>query len=169
MTNPRIKAIDLELKNEVIAVKRVTKVVEGGRRFRFTAIVIVGNGEGVVGYGIGKARDVSQAVKKAVEAARKNLVKVPLRSETLWHEVTGKFKSGRVFLCPAAPGTGVVAGSATRVIAKLAGIKNLLAKSKGSCNPHNMVKATFQAFSQLNDPGMVAKRRGISLQKVFNG
>lgn len=169
MAKPKIKASDLELKEQVIAIKRVTKVVEGGRNFRFTAIVVVGDGNGTIGYGIGKAKDVQKSVGKGIESARKKLIKIPLRGDTLWHEITGKYKAGKVLLRPAAPGTGVVAGSATRIIAKLAGIKNLLAKSKGSSNPHNLVKATFNALTQQNSAGMVAKRRGISLDKVFNG
>ncbi len=169
MRTNKIKANDLELKEEVVAIKRVTKVIEGGRKFRFTAVVVVGDGNGTVGWGKGTAQEVPQAVNKAVETARKNLIKIPLRGDTLWHEVIGKFKAGKVLLRPASAGTGVVAGAATRIIAKRAGIKNLLAKSKGSSNPHNLVKATFDALQQQQSAGMVAKRRGISLEKVFNG
>lgn len=169
MRKTKIKANDVELKEEIVKINRVTKVVTGGRRFGFTAIVVVGNGQGVVGYGIGKAKEAPKAVGKAVENARKNLIKVPLRGDTLWHEITGKYKAGEVLLKPAAPGTGVVAGAATRIIAKVAGIKNLLAKSKRSSNPHNLVKATFNALEQQSTAGMVAKRRGIPLQQVFNG
>ena len=130
MPKQKPKANDFDLEEKVIAIKRVTKVVKGGRNFRFTAIVVVGDGNGTIGYGTGKAKEVQKAVGKGIESARKNLFKVPLRKDTLWHEVTGKYKAGEVLLRPAAPGTGVVAGAATRIIAKVAGIKNLLAKSK---------------------------------------
>lgn len=169
MIKAKIKATDLELKDKVIAVKRVTKVVEGGRKFRFTAIVVVGDNNGTIGYGIGKSKEVKLAIQKAIENARKNLIKIPLRGDTLWNKILGKYKASSVLLMPAAPGTGVVAGSATRIIAQLAGIKNLLAKSKGSTNPHNLVKATFDGLTRQNDAVMVAKRRGIPVEKVFNG
>ncbi len=165
----KIKATNLELKEETIAIKRVTKVVEGGMNFRFTAIIVIGNGAGVVGYGIGKAKDVPKAIQKGIESARKKLIEISLRGDTTWYKTLGKFKSSQVVLKPAAPGTGVVAGGATRVIAKLAGIKNLLAKSKGSSNPHNLVKATFDALTRMEDGYKVAKRRGITINKVFNG
>lgn len=169
MSQQKPKANDFDLQEKVIAIKRVTKVVKGGRNFRFTAIVVVGDRKGTIGYGIGKAKQVPKSVEKAIESARKNLFKVPLRKDTIWHEITGKYKAGEVLLRPAAPGTGVVAGAATRIIAKIAGIKNLLAKSKRSSNPHNLVKATFNALKQQSTAGMVAKRRGIPLNQVFNG
>ena len=166
---PKIKAHELELKEEVIKIKRVSQASEGGRKFRFTAIVVVGNQNGIVGYGIGKAKEVQKSVQKAIENAKKRLIKIPLRNDTLCHQITGKYKAAEVLLKPAAPGTGVVAGAATRAIAKLVGIKNVLSKSKRSSNPHNLVKATFKALEQQNTAAMVAKRRGITIEQVFNG
>lgn len=169
MPNPKIKANDTELQEKVVVINRVTKVVEGGRNFRFTAIVVVGDKKGTIGYGIGKAKEPKKAVNKAIETARKNLITIPLRGDTIWHEATGKYKAGLVILIPAAPGTGVKAGAATRIIVQLAGIKNVLSKSKGSSNPHNLVKATFDALTQQNSALMVAKRRNITTEKVFKG
>lgn len=167
--NKRVNALDLDLQEQVVALNRVAKVVEGGRRFSFAALVIVGDGKGTVGWGAGKARETKDAIRKGGEKGRQRLIEVPLRGDTIWHPVVGKHETARVLLRPAAPGTGVIAGGAARIILKSAGIKNLLAKSMGSSNAHNIVRATFDALQQLTTPGAVAKRRGISLQKVFNG
>lgn len=164
-----IKASEIELKEHVVAIKRVAKVVKGGRRFSFSAIVVVGNGNGVVGYGLGKANEVTDAITKGIDDAKKNLIKVPIRKGTLPHEIIGKYCGGLVLMKPASPGTGVIAGGAMRAVLESAGIKDVLAKSKGSSNPHNVVKATFAALTQLRDAFTVAQTRGIALQKVFNG
>ncbi len=165
----RVKASEIDLKERVVAIKRVAKVVKGGRRFSFSAIVVVGDGHGVVGYGLGKANEVTDAITKGVDDAKKNLFKVPVLNGTIPHEGLGKFGGGFVLLKPAAPGTGVIAGGAMRAVLESAGVHNVLAKSKGSSNPHNVVKATFDALSKMRDPFTVAQYRGISLSKVFNG
>ena len=164
-----VKASEIDLKEKVVAIKRVAKVVKGGRRFSFSAIVVVGDGEGVVGYGLGKANEVTDAITKGIDDAKKNLVKVPVFKGTVPHESIGKFGGGHVLLKPAAPGTGVIAGGAMRAVLESAGVKDVLAKSKGSSNPHNVVKATFNALSKMRDAVTVAKNRGISLEQVFNG
>lgn len=165
----KVKASEIDLKERVVAIKRVAKVVKGGRRFSFSAIVVVGNGEGVVGYGLGKANEVTDAITKGIDDAKKNLVKVPIINGTVPHENIGKYSGGFVLLKPAAEGTGVIAGGAMRAVLESAGIHNVLAKSKGSSNPHNVVKATFDALTNMRDPITVAQHRGISLSKVFNG
>ncbi|MDH5396598.1 MAG: 30S ribosomal protein S5 [Cyclobacteriaceae bacterium] len=165
----KVKASEIDLKEQVVAIKRVAKVVKGGRRFSFSAIVVVGDGHGVVGYGLGKANEVTDAITKGIDDAKKNLVKVPIINGTVPHEGIGKYGGGFVLLKPAAPGTGVIAGGAMRAVLESAGIHNVLAKSKGSSNPHNVVKATFQALINMRDPYTVAQFRGISLSKVFNG
>ncbi|MEL6358977.1 MAG: 30S ribosomal protein S5, partial [Bacteroidota bacterium] len=162
-------ASDFNLEEKVVAVNRVVKVVKGGRNFSFAAVVVVGDGNGVVGYGLGKAKEVTDAITKGVEDAKKNLIKVPILRNTLPHETIGKFGGGTVLLKPAAPGTGIIAGGGARLVLESAGVHNVLSKSKGSSNPHNVVKATFQALLQLRDPATVAAQRGISLDKVFNG
>lgn len=164
-----IKASEIELKEKVVAIKRVAKVVKGGRRFSFSAIVVVGNGNGVVGYGLGKANEVTDAITKGIDDAKKNLVKVPVKNGTLPHDVIGKYGGGFVLMKPASTGTGVIAGGAMRAVLESAGIKDVLAKSKGSSNPHNVVKATFDGLSKLRDPFSIAQLRGVSLTKVFNG
>lgn len=165
----RVKPSGLELVDRLVGVQRVTKVTKGGRTFGFTAIVVVGNEAGVVGYGLGKSKEVSEAITKGIEDAKKNLVRVPIVNHTVPHEETGKFGGARVFLRPASHGTGVIAGGAMRAVLESAGIHDVLAKSKGSSNPHNVVKATLLALMKMRDARMVAKQRGISMEQVFNG
>ena len=164
-----IKASEIDLKERVVAIKRVAKVVKGGRRFSFSAIVVVGNGNGVVGYGLGKANEVTDAITKGVDDAKKNLMNVPVQKGTVPHEALGKFGGGFVLVKPASPGTGVIAGGAMRAVLESAGIHDVLAKSKGSSNPHNVVKATFDALSSMRDAYSVAEQRGVELEKVYNG
>lgn len=164
-----IKASEIDLQEKVVAIKRVAKVVKGGRRFSFSAIVVVGDGNGVVGYGLGKANEVVDAITKGVDDAKKNLVKVPVNKTTVPHEAVGKYGGGHVLLKPASEGTGVIAGGAMRAVLESAGIKDVLAKSKGSSNPHNVVKATFNALMKMRDAYSVAQQRGVSLSTVFNG
>lgn len=163
----RVKASETELKDKLVALNRVAKVTKGGRTFSFAAIVVVGDGEGTVGQGLGKARDVSEAIAKAVDDAKKNLVKVPVHKGTIPHPQVGKFGAGRVLIKPASDGTGVIAGGAMRAVLESAGVHNVLAKSMGSSNPHNVVKATINALTQLRSPQTVAKARKISVEKVF--
>ncbi|MDR1887347.1 MAG: 30S ribosomal protein S5 [Prevotellaceae bacterium] len=165
----RVKTTDLDLRDRLVAVQRVTKVTKGGRHFSFAAIVVVGNENGIVGYGLGKAGEVTTAVAKGVEDAKKNLVKVPVYKGTIPHEQESKFGGAQVFIKPAAPGTGVKAGGAMRAVLESAGIHDVLAKSKGSSNPHNLVKATVAALLELRDAYTVAQLRGISIKRVFNG
>jgi small subunit ribosomal protein S5 len=165
----RIKTADIELKDTVVAINRVAKVTKGGRTFSFTAVVVVGDGNGIVGHGLGKASEVMDAIQKGIEDAKKNLIKVPVINGTLPHEQYGKYSGGRVFIKPASGGTGVIAGGAMRAVLESAGVHDVLAKSKGSSNPHNVVKATIDALSKLRDPYTVAEQRGVSLGKLFNG
>ncbi|MDX2135947.1 MAG: 30S ribosomal protein S5 [Saprospiraceae bacterium] len=158
-----------ELKEKVVALNRVAKVTKGGRTFSFAAVVVIGDGKGTVGQGLGKAREVSEAIAKAVKDAEKNLIKVPIMNGTIPHEAHGKFDAGRVLIKPAAHGTGVIAGGAMRAVLESAGVMDVLAKSQGSSNPHNVVKATIDALKQLRSPVEVARQRGISLEKLFNG
>jgi small subunit ribosomal protein S5 len=160
---------DLELKDRLVAINRVTKVTKGGRTFSFSAIVVVGNENGIVGWGLGKANEVTTAIAKGVEAAKKNLVKVPIINGTIPHEQIAKFGGARVFMKPASHGTGLVAGGAMRAVLESAGVHDVLAKSKGSANPHNLVKATIEALCELRDANTVATHRGVTLDKVFNG
>ncbi|MBI3232799.1 MAG: 30S ribosomal protein S5 [Bacteroidetes bacterium] len=172
MTNENVKKVrlsEIELKEKMVAVNRVAKVTKGGRTFSFSAIVVVGDGKGIVGHGLGKASEVADAITKATEDAKKNLIKVPVIRGTVPHEQVGKYGGGRVFLKPAAHGTGVIAGGAMRAVLESAGITDVLAKSKGSSNPHNVVKATINALSNMRDAASIAEQRGISLSKVFNG
>ena len=165
----RVKSSDIEFKDRLVSIQRVTKVTKGGRTFSFSAIVIVGNEKGVVGYGLGKAKEVTSAIAKGIDDAKKNLIKVPILNGTLPHEQTGKYSGARVFIKPAAPGTGVIAGGAMRAVLESVGVTDVLAKSKGSSNPHSVVKATINALIQLRDPYTVAQLRGVELDKVFNG
>lgn len=160
---------DVELKDRLVAINRVTKVTKGGRTFTFAAIVVVGDGNGTIGYGLGKAGEVTAAIAKGVEAAKKNLVKVPVLKGTIPHEIEAHFDGARVFMRPAAAGTGLVAGGAMRAVLESVGVQNILCKSKGSSNPHNLVKATILALSQIRDAYTIAGARGISMNKVFNG
>ncbi|MDR0812071.1 MAG: 30S ribosomal protein S5 [Paludibacter sp.] len=160
---------DLELKDRLVAVNRVTKVTKGGRTFSFSAIVVVGNEDGVVGWGLGKAGEVTAAIAKGTEAAKKNLIKVPVFNGTIPHEQVAKFGGAQVLLKPASHGTGVKAGGAMRAVLESVGITDVLAKSKGSSNPHNLVKATIEALGELRDAFTVAQNRGIAMNKVFNG
>ena len=164
-----VKPGGLDLKDRLVNVNRVTKVTKGGRAFGFSAIVVVGDENGVVGHGLGKSKDVSEAIAKAVEDAKKNLVRIPLNSATVPHEQKGKFGGARVYLMPASHGTGVIAGGAVRAVLESVGIHDVLSKSQGSSNPHNVVKATFDALLQMRSAATVAKQRGVSLDKVFKG
>ena len=166
---PRIKASEMELKETVVSIQRVAKVTKGGRTFSFSALVVVGDEKGTVGYGLGKAREVTEAITKGIDDAKKNLVRVPIINDTIPHDQFAKYDGGRVFMKPAAQGTGVIAGGAMRAVLESAGIHNVLAKSLGSSNPHNVVKATVKALQLLRDPFTVAKHRRVSLDKVFNG
>jgi small subunit ribosomal protein S5 len=168
--NNRVKSTnDLELKDKLVAINRVTKVTKGGRTFTFAAIVVVGNENGVIGWGLGKAGEVTTAVEKGMEAAKKNLVRIPVHKGTIPHEQIAKFGGAEVLLRPASPGTGVKAGGAMRAVLESVGVKDVLAKSKGSSNPHNLVKATIAALNEMRSPHMVAQNRGVSLEKVFKG
>ena len=165
----RVKAADTELKEKLVNLSRVAKVTKGGRTFSFSALVVVGDGNGTVGHGLGKARDVSESISKAADDAKKNLIKVPIFNGTIPHEQKGKYGAGQVLIKPAADGTGVIAGGAMRAVLEIAGVHNVLAKSQGSSNPHNVVKATVDALKKLRSPLQVAKDRGISLNKLFEG
>lgn len=165
----KVKTSDLELKDRLVAINRVTKVTKGGRTFSFSAIVVVGNEEGIVGWGLGKASEVTTAIGKGVDAAKKNLVKIPIINGTIPHEQTAKFGGANVLLKPATSGTGVKAGGAMRAVLESVGIHDILAKSKGSSNPHNLVKATMAALLELRDAYTVAQHRGVSMEKVFKG
>ena len=168
--NNRVKTTnDLELKDRLVAINRVTKVTKGGRTFTFAAIVVVGNEDGIIGWGLGKAGEVTTAIEKGVEAAKKNLVKIPIHKGTIPHEQIARFGGAEVLLRPASAGTGVKAGGAMRAVLESVGVKDVLAKSKGSSNPHNLVKATINALSEMRSPFMVAQNRGISVEKVFKG
>lgn len=165
----KVKTSDIELKDRLVAINRVTKVTKGGRAFTFSAIVVVGDEKGVVGYGLGKAKEVTDAVSKGVDDAKKNLVKVSVNNGTVPHEQIGKFGGALVLLKPAAPGTGVIAGGAMRSVLESVGITDVLAKSKGSSNPHNVVKATIDALVQMRDAIGVSQQRGVAIDRIFQG
>ncbi len=165
----RVKPSDIDLKDKLVAVNRVTKVTKGGRTFSFSAIVVVGDENGIVGHGLGKAKEVTEAITKGIDDAKKNLIKVPVLNGTIPHEQVAKFGGARVYIEPATNGTGVKAGGAMRAVLESVGITDVLAKSKGSSNPHNLVKATILALSELRDARQVAQNRGVSLSTVFNG
>ena len=165
----KVKSTDIELKDKLVAIQRVTKVTKGGRHFSFAAIVVVGDEKSVVGYGLGKANEVTDAITKGIDDAKKNLVKVSVLKGTVPHAENGKFGGSRVFLKPAAHGTGVIAGGAMRAVLESVGITDVLAKSKGSSNPHHVVKATIDALAKMRDPLAISRQRGINLDKVFNG
>ena len=168
--NNRVKSTnDLELKDRLVAINRVTKVTKGGRTFSFAAIVVVGNEDGIIGWGLGKAGEVTTAIAKGVEAAKKNLIRVPVHKGTIPHEQLAKFGGAKVLIKPASHGTGVKAGGAMRAVLESVGITEVLAKSKGSSNPHNLVKATIAALNELRSPFTVAQNRGVSVEKVFRG
>ena len=164
-----LRSGDLELKDKVVAINRVTKVTKGGRHFSFSAIVVVGNEDGIVGHGLGKSKDVATSIAKAVEDAKKNLVRIALHNTTLPHEQKGKHGGAKVFIKPASQGTGVIAGGAVRAVLESLGVQDVLSKSQGSSNPHNVVKATFDALLRLRNANTIAQERGVSLEKVFNG
>ena len=162
----RIDPSQLDIKDTVVSINRVTKVVKGGKNLSFSALVVVGDGHGVVGFGIGKAKEVPSAIKKGIEAAKKNLIRVPVQGTTIPHTVTGMFGSGRVLLKPAPDGTGIIAGGAVRAVVESAGVTNILTKSLGSANPHNVVRATFAGLASLKDPVFLARLRGKELSEL---
>ena len=165
----KVKAGDLELKEKVVSINRVVKTTKGGRAFSFSALVVVGNGNGVVGHGLGKAKEVQEAISKGIEDAKKNLIKVPVMKGSIPHDQLAKEGAAKVLIKPAAHGTGVIAGGSMRAVLESAGVTDVLAKSLGSANPHNVVKATFKALAMLREPIAVSKVRSLSLKKVFNG
>jgi small subunit ribosomal protein S5 len=165
-TREKIDPGDMELKDTVVSISRVTKVVKGGKNLSFSALVVIGDGHGVVGFGIGKAKEVPSAIKKAIESAKKSLVRVPMAGSSIPHPVLGRFGAGSVLLKPAPDGTGIIAGGAVRAVVESAGIHNVLTKSIGSANPHNVVRATFEALGLLRDPESVARLRGKDLDEL---
>jgi len=164
----KVKGADLELKEKVVAINRVVKTTKGGRTFSFSALVVVGNGAGVVGHGLGKAKEVQEAITKGIEDAKKNLIKVPILHGTIPHDQLAKEGAAKVLIKPAAHGTGVLAGGSMRSVLESVGLTDVLAKSLGSANPHNVVKATFKALALLREPITIARTRNISLKKVFS-
>lgn len=167
--NNRGNQAESDLQEKMVSLNRVAKATKGGRTFSFAAVVVVGDGKGKVGHGLGKARDISEAIQKASDVARKSMVKVPIHKGTIPHEQLGKYGAGKVLLRPASPGTGVIAGGAMRAVLEIAGVQDVLAKSQGSSNPHNVIKATLDALKKLRSPQTIARQRGISLEKLFEG
>src|SRR5882757_10185874 len=165
-TRERIDASQLDIKDNVVSINRVTKVVKGGKNLSFSALVVVGDGHGVVGFGVGKAKEVPSAIKKGIEAAKKNLIRVPLHGTTIPHPIVGNFGAGSVLLKPAPDGTGIIAGAAVRAVVEAAGIANIMTKSLGSANPHNVVRATIAGLDSLQDPSAIARMRGKSLEEL---
>lgn len=165
----RVKASELDLKERVVDIRRVAKVTKGGRTFSFSAVVVVGDGEGIVGHGLGKAREVTEAISKAIDDAKKNLIKVPIHKGTIPHPVQGKFGAGKVIIKPASEGTGVIAGGAMRAVLESAGIHDVLSKSLGTSNAANVIKATIDGLTKLREPMTIAQQRGIEMNKVFKG
>ncbi len=165
----KMNSTEVELKDKLVAINRVTKVTKGGRNFSFSAIVVVGDENGLVGHGLGKANEVTEAIAKAIDDAKKNVIRVAVVNNTVPHSILVKSDGAKVFLKPASEGTGVIAGGAMRAVLESAGIHNVLAKSQGSSNPHNVIKATIKALAQMKDANAIARKRGISLDKVFNG
>ena len=167
MNNQRIDVSQLQLKDTVVSINRVTKVVKGGKNLSFSALVIVGDEGGHVGHGSGKAKEVPQAIRKAIEAAKKNMIRVPLTNNTIPHQVLGLFGAGRVLLKPAQEGTGIIAGGAVRAVMQAAGVSNILTKSIGTSNPHNVIKATFEGLRSLRDPREVARLRDKTIEEIM--
>ncbi len=165
----KVKGSELELTDKVVSINRVVKTTKGGRAFSFSALVVVGDGAGVVGHGLGKAKEVQEAITKGIDDAKKNLIRVPVMKGTIPHEQFAKEGAAKVMIRPAAHGTGVIAGGSMRAVLESAGITDVLCKSLGSANPHNVVKATFNALSMLREPVKVARDRNVNLKKVFNG
>src|SRR5437899_7138567 len=165
-TRERIDASQLDIKDTVVSINRVTKVVKGGKNLSISALVVVGDGHGVVGFGVGKAKEVPSAIKKGIEAAKKNLIRVPLAGSTIPHRIVGSFGAGSVLLKPAPDGTGIIAGGAVRAVVEAAGIANILTKSLGSANPHNVVRATIAGLDGLKDPSFIARLRGKALEEL---
>ncbi len=165
----KVKSSEIELVDKLVSVRRVTKVTKGGRTFSFSAIVVVGNENGIVGHGLGKAKEITTAISKGIDDAKKNLIKVPIVNSTVPHEQYGKYSGAKIYLKPASLGTGVIAGGAMRSVLESVGIKDVLAKSLGSSNPHNVVKATIDALMQMRDAYTVAQHRGVELNTVFKG
>ena len=165
-TRERIDPSQLDIKDNVVSINRVTKVVKGGKNLSFSALVVVGDGHGVVGFGIGKAKEVPSAIKKGIEAAKKNLIRVPMAGNTIPHRIVGNFGAGSVLLKPAPDGTGIIAGGAVRAVVEAAGITNIMTKSLGSANPHNVVRATVAGLDSLKDPNLIARMRGKQLEEL---
>lgn len=165
----KVKPVDAELTENLVSLQRVAKVVKGGRRFSFSALVVVGDGNGIVGIGLGKAGEATAAITKGRDDAKKNLVKISILKGTVPHEIEAKYSASKIIIKPGAPGTGILAGGAMRAVLECAGIKDVLGKSHGSSNPHNVTKATLLALSSMRDPFSVAKNRGITLEKLFKG